>query len=375
MRVFVILLFIMVFNCAKESAISNPIEYVLNSEDSKIKSITKNIEPFEIQIKYTEITRENNKPVFKDHAFNIDDNSYFYPASSVKFPVALLALEKLRHENKYTLDTPFYVEGDSSSTSFKKEIIKLFAVSDNQAYNRLFEYLGTDYINSRLEKKGLKPARISHRLSTENADDPQTKSLIFYENDSTLTHTESLYNSDIEALQLKKIRKGIGFYSKGELINEPFDFSYKNYLPISTLHDCMKRIIFPEAFPEDQQFNFTEIDRDFILKSMSRLPKEAGYTSADYYDSYVKFFMYGDSKEAIPNHIKIYNKVGYAYGYLTDCAYIKDSKNNIEFLVTATIHVNKNRVFNDDVYEYESVGIPFLAELGRQLYNYELNKN
>jgi len=365
----------MVFNCAKESAISNPIEYVLNSEDSKIKSITKNIEPFEIQIKYTEIARENNKPIFKDHAFNIDDNSYFYPASSVKFPIALLALEKLRHENKYTLDTPFYVEGDSSSTSFKKEIIKLFAVSDNQAYNRLFEYLGTDYINNRLEKKGLKPSRISHRLSTENADDPQTKSLIFYENDSTLTHTESLYNSDIEALQLKKIRKGIGFYSKGELINEPFDFSYKNYLPISTLHDCMKRIIFPEAFPEDQQFNFTEIDRDFILKSMSHLPKEAGYTSTDYYDSYVKFFMYGDSKEAIPNHIKIYNKVGYAYGYLTDCAYIKDSKNNIEFLVTATIHVNKNGVFNDDVYEYESVGIPFLAELGRQLYNYELNKN
>ena len=79
--------------------------------------------------------------------------------------------------------------------------------------------------------------------------------------------------------------------------------------------------------------------------------------------------MYGDQKETMPNHIKIYNKVGYAYGTLTDCAYIVDTKNEIEFMVVATLLVNSNGIFNDDTYEYETIGIPFLAELGRGFTN------
>jgi hypothetical protein len=76
----------------------------------------------------------------------------------------------------------------------------------------------------------------------------------------------------------------------------------------------------------------------------------------------------------MPKHIKIYNKVGYAYGTLTDNAYIKDTKNNIDFMLTATILVNSDEVFNDDAYEYDEVGIPFLAQLGRELYQLELKR-
>ncbi|TXE08616.1 hypothetical protein ES711_08950 [Gelidibacter salicanalis] len=65
--------------------------------------------------------------------------------------------------------------------------------------------------------------------------------------------------------------------------------------------------------------------------------------------------------------MKIHNKTGYAYGYLTDSAYIINKKTNQEFLITATIHVNKNKIYNDGMYEYDAVGIPFLAALGRQL--------
>ena len=43
-------------------------------------------------------------------------------------------------------------------------------------------------------------------------------------------------------------------------------------------------------------------------------------------------------------------------------------------MLTATILVNKDGIFNDDNYEYDEIGIPFLAELGRQLYNYELSR-
>ena len=71
---------------------------------------------------------------------------------------------------------------------------------------------------------------------------------------------------------------------------------------------------------------------------------------------------------------QIYNKVGYAFGTLTETAFIEDSKNNIRFFLSATILVNKNEIFNDDIYEYDTVGIPFLAELGRAFYELEMNR-
>ncbi len=104
---------------------------------------------------------------------------------------------------------------------------------------------------------------------------------------------------------------------------------------------------------------------------MRMLPREAGYDPEEYYDGYCKFFMYGDSREQIPDHIQIFNKVGFAYGTLTDCAYIRDELNEVEFMVSATILVNQDGIFNDDAYEYDEVGIPFLAALGRALYEFE----
>jgi hypothetical protein len=82
--------------------------------------------------------------------------------------------------------------------------------------------------------------------------------------------------------------------------------------------------------------------------------------------------MFGDSKDVIPDNIKIYSKSGLAYGYLTDNAYIVDDINKIEFFLSATIHVNENQIYNDDNYEYDEIGLPFLAKLGRLIYDYEL---
>ncbi len=357
---------LLLVSCAKETGM-NPLEQALASENSKIKTVTDSLDKHEVQILFTQVQRDSlGKVSFEDYNFQVDDSTYFYPASSVKFPIAVLALEKLNEQQQFTRNSKFYIEGDSVETTFANEIKKIFAVSDNDAYNRLFEYLGKDDINNRLRNKGIK-ARISHRLSVENSGALTTKPLIVYLNDSTTTTTEEIINLPIERLQLEKISKGKGFMESDSLIKEPKDFSQKNFVPLFSLHGMMKRVIFPENFPEEQQFNLSEEDHDFLLKTMKTLPKEAGYDPVEYYDGYVKFFMFGDTKDTILSHIEIYNKVGYAYGYLTDCAYIKNTKTNKEYIITATIHVNENQIFNDDNYEYDSIGIPFLAELGRQL--------
>ena len=68
---------------------------------------------------------------------------------------------------------------------------------------------------------------------------------------------------------------------------------------------------------------------------------------------------------------KIFNKIGLAYGFTIDNAYIVDLDNNVEFFLTAVIYSNSNEVMNDNMYDYESISIPFLSELGRKIYNYE----
>ena len=107
---------------------------------------------------------------------------------------------------------------------------------------------------------------------------------------------------------------------------------------------------------------------------MHTVPRKVGYDEGEFYDSYGKFFIYGNSRGRIQDHIKIYNKVGYAYGTLTETAYITDEKKEVHFLLSATILVNENEIFNDDVYEYEAIGLQFLTEVGRKLYQYELKR-
>ena len=72
--------------------------------------------------------------------------------------------------------------------------------------------------------------------------------------------------------------------------------------------------------------------------------------------------------------IKIFNKIGLAYGFAIDNAYVADLENDIEFFLTAVIYSNSNEVMNDNVYDYENISIPFLSELGRKIYDYELKR-
>ncbi len=362
---------ILISSCSKTIQ-KNPLKRALASKDIRIKRVMDSLEQYEIQIRYTQIDRKNDSILFTDFDFQLNSNNYFYPASTVKLPASIAALEKLNEIDSLDRNSKFYIEGDSTETTFAKTIEAIFAVSDNSANNKLVEFLGFDNINARMQKRGIQPIRISHRLSTSNADDVTTKPLVLYLNDSTIATSKPIINKSATALTLNRIKKGKGFYEGDSLHQEPFDFSLKNYYPIISQHELLKRIIFPKNFPKKHCFNLSENQHDFLLNAMSTLPKDIGYDSKTFYDSYAKFFMYGDSKEPIPNNIKIYNKVGYAYGTLTDCAYIKDAKNNVDFMLTTTILVNKDSIYNNDNYEYDTIGIPFLAQLGRELYKISL---
>ena len=362
-----LLLIFLEFGCSIKN--NNILLESLASDNPKIKNVMLNPEAFELQIIYTQILRDKyNQVSFKDFTYHLNANNYFYPASTVKFPIAILALEKLNTFANTSKETVYVIEGQPNKLIFSEEISKVFAISSNEASTNLLEFIGFDYLNESMRAKGLNPFSVSHRLSTPNPSEKKTKSITLYKEDNTIVNLSAIHNKPSISLRLQHLKKGIGYLKDDNLVNEPFDFSNKNYYPLETLHNTMKRIVFPEAFKESERFNLTTKDREFILFSMQNVPKNAGYNPIEYYDGYCKFLMFGDTKENIPSNIKIYNKVGDAYGTMTDCAYIVDTVNKVEFIVSATLLVNKDGVFNDDKYEYETVGLPFLGELGRQLY-------
>lgn len=110
---------------------------------------------------------------------------------------------------------------------------------------------------------------------------------------------------------------------------------------------------------------------------MSELPRESSFPKYDtekFFDSYTKFFFFRAGKQKIPNHIRVFNKAGWSYGFLTDIAYIVDFKNNLEFMLSGNIYVNSDGILNDDTYDYDDPGYPFFNEVGNIIYEYELRR-
>lgn len=348
-----------------------PLEKALSSDLPKIKKVMNDPDTYEVQVLFTEVTRSEDQNVsFKDYEYNVDDETYFYPASSVKLPAAIFALEKVAEYENIDRHSQFRMETDSIETNIADEVRKLLLISDNEAYNRLFEFVGKDELNERLNARGIK-GRFTHRLSAPNADHLISKSMVFKTKDSTFTIPRKT-NKEIEPLDLKSVIKGKGYIQGDSLVNQPKDFSKKNYMPVRSLHGIIKRLIFPESFSEEQRFKLNSNDRLAFIKTMGLVPRNANMDPKIYPDNYVKFLVLGDADpEALkPEDINIFNKVGYAYGYLIDTAYIVNDSTQKEYIITAIIHVNNNQIFNDDQYEYDDVGIPFLAELGRELVNH-----
>tara|TARA_R110000868_G_scaffold37111_9_gene131504 strand:- start:37303 stop:38517 length:1215 start_codon:yes stop_codon:yes gene_type:complete len=378
----------LLLSCTKKQ---NPLSKLIN-ENVDLHSVASNLD-YEVQVLYTQIDRDSlNKPHFTTYNYQLDDNQYFYPASTVKFPSVLIALEKLNQlgipsSARMEIDSAYSgqsaVTTDSTSLNLEPSISqyakKILLVSDNDAFNRLYEFIGQDNFNHILKEKGYTQSRINHRLSISltNEENARTNPMRFYVDD------EVIYKQDMQIgtgnySASKNIKKGIGYISQGELVNGPFDFSSKNFFPLREQHEMMQALIFPESFPE-KAFDLRSEDRELVLKYSSIAPKESKIEAyqdmVHYWDSFAKFLVHGSQPDSeIPENIQIFNKIGLAYGYTIDNAYIIDTLNNVEFFLTAVIHTNSNQIFNDNEYEYDEIALPFMAKLGQSIYNFELER-
>ena len=347
-----------------------------------------------IQVIYTKIDRrKDNQPLFTHYYFNLDTGLYFYPASTIKLPVAVLALQKINDlkikglNREATMVTGSAAGGgpgifnDPSAPdgrpTIEHYIKKILLVSDNEASNRLYEFAGQEYINQTLQQMGYHSAQIIHQLGVQRTD-PQNRSspaVRFFDTSGRQLYRQPALQSSLRYAP-RSNRLGLGFYRNDTLVREPFDFSLKNRLGLQDLHTMLQALMFPSSVPRSKRFRLTESDYRFLYRYLSLSPQQSRFPQYDstYNDTYVKFLFYGGQDPQVPG-IHVFNKVGNAYGFLIDAAYFMDVANGIEFMLSATIHCNSDGIYNDDRYEYETVGLPFMRHLGQVIYAYELKRD
>ena len=353
-------------------------------KDEFLKKIVKDKDKYELQIAFTEISRnKDGEPIFKDFEFQVDENKYFYPASTIKLPIVVLTLDKINELRSsgidITLKSKILISSNHSKkneiqldtiTSFQNLIADVFLVSDNYSSNILIDFIGYNYFNTKMSQAGLKNTYLNHKFNPDpyvNIDwliQTVDKQLISSNQDQIIVTA----NQNISGL-----KKGENKFQDGSIVSGSLDFSQKNRHSIRDMHNLLKRIIFPSKLDKENVFNLNVEDYDFLRYWMSRYTYEdlgdKFRNDKKYFDSYNKFFIHGSDTLVNNRNIRVYNKLGQAYGTSVDNAYIRNYQDDVEFFLTATIYTNKNNIINDNVYEYDETAIPFLAKLSQSLYN------
>jgi len=352
---------------------------------------------YQLQLIYTQIDRDaQNVPHFTQHTYHLNPRQYFNPASLVKLPVAILSLEKL-----HTLPTPitkstimstgaawrcqtpvlFAAPADSDRTATVGNYIKrMLLVSDNLAYNRLYEFLGQQGLNQRLQELGYPNARITRRFAPcDTAANRHTNPIAFHTPaGDTIYKQPAQTNPRTPAPPLGPVFAGRAYKAGDRLIRRPYEFTTANNLPLPDITALLQTALFPESTPAAQRPHLTPADHAFLRQYLHLTPHASHFTpyaAPKYFDAYKKYLYYGRRPEAQPQSgLHIFNIVGMSHGYLADVAYFADSLHQSEFLLSAVLYVNQDGIINDAAYEYDTIGEPFLAQLGQLFYQYEARR-
>lgn len=368
---------------------------LLSNQHPMMQQVLQDPQTYRVQIIYTQIDRDaQNEPTFKHFYFNHDPQLYFNPASMVKLPLALLSLEKLNELkskgiDKYTtmhFDSSFAgqqpLTKDSTAPGEKPNLAhfikRAFLISENDPYNRLYQFMGQQQIHQRLRQKGYKDVRIVRQFAPHTEEQNRhTPAIRFLKEDGSVIYEQlPAYNKDSFDFS-REIKLGRAHYNREDsLIQQPFDFTRHNNLPLQALQQMLQTVMFPQSAPATKRFNLTDDDYTFLYQYLSQYTSETPYPKYDatkFYDSYVKFF-FRDSTHQMPAGMRVFNKVGWSYGFLTDVSYVADFKNGVEYMLSATLYVNSDGILNDGKYDYDRIGYPFLYQLGQTIYRYELQR-
>ena len=353
------------------------------------KKVISEPQKYKLQIIFSQVIKDSSgKKSFINQSFNFNDSLYFYPASLVKLPSSIFALELINELKNNGIDKNTRLIIDSSFSCQKKLIWdnstndslasiasfieKALVVSDNDAYNRLYEFVGPKYFSQRFNEFGMSKSVIRHRFaSCDQQENRSTNKISFLsKTGDTLFSKEQDYFKGVYLKPMKNMFvESFPYYSRSKRPKKTSkDFSLRNSMSLTDIHSLLMELIYPES----QKFNFLidDDDRKFLISNLSNNPNESNLrsirTNPLYHDNMTNYLMMGTDSSQTKKDFSITNIVGLAYGFATDVAYIHNQNKSIEFFLSATIYTNYG---NKIGYDYPRISLPFLKNLGLIIYD------
>ncbi|XOV67932.1 MAG: serine hydrolase [Fluviicola sp.] len=325
-------------------------------------------------------TSIQNGTAIKSVAYGTD--KYYYPASLVKVPAALVLLEVLNERN-IPLDaipvfdtinacgsTKFVEISKEHQVSFRQMLTELIVASDNHFYNAIYHFITPKELNERLRRKGLQGVKVYRAFTGCNRTDQlrtypykvfersSPEKLIYVQNASVLDSAvlESQYSFSQNRLFGSKHEN-----SAGEIVEGPYDLNYHIEIPLEQMHTMMRFIFYPSHFPEEKKWNIRESDLTYLKEMLGTFPSEipTSYRSL----KHLKDREYKYVLRLQEGKTRTFGKLGLSYGFASECVYVPSEGIGNGVLLSYSVYVNSNDIVNDGEYDYETVARPFAEEL------------
>ncbi len=387
---------------AGAQGLGNPLRRLLRRDTVGLGRVLARPAAYRVQILYTRIRRDARGGAhFRRYGYRLRPREYFYPASTVKLPTVALALARLRalggQVPGLTADSPMLTDSafagqarvrrDTSAADGRPSVAhyvrRVLLVSDNDAYNRLYEFVGPGALQAGLRRLGLRRSRVVGRLAVGDAppNSLHTNPVAFYADTACrqllYRQPAAYWAGPVPHWRLRGTRIGRAHVEGAAVVPGPLDLGQKNVLPLRDAQRALRAILFPETLPARRRPALAPADYALLRAALSEAPGRGPwprYDRAHYPDTYAKYLLGGGGQAALPPGVRVFNKIGQSYGFLIDHAYVTDAARGVEFLLSAVVYVNADGVLNDDKYEYDTIGLPFLRELGRRVYEAECRR-
>ena len=338
-----------------------------------------------IQILLAEpVTAADGKVTLRRSRFG-DPRQYFYPASTVKLGAAVAALLELQRlsreqDDAFTMDAKWRAlprfPGDAVDPPWipiADDLRAMLIVSDNPPYNRCFELLSQKGLNETLWSAGLSSARMWHRLSEPRTVEEHrlTRHLAIQQGDTSLAIAPREAGAKLDNSAFTELQVGASHMRGKERIDQPMSFADKNAISLEDLQDMLAMVVRPDIDLKKRGFpELSVTSRAFLVEQLGAYPRECPspeYDEKKHPDEYCKFLLPGLRRVVPADSLRVYAKIGQAYGFAIENSYVENVATGRGFFVAAVIYVNADGCIGDDRYEYESVADPFFASLGEAL--------